>query len=898
MCLDCVNAPNEIGSLVAWRPTDTDEYVPGQTVETICEDEKEYLIKWKNTSYYMSSWMSGAWVWGRTHASMRTAFARKNNGMNLPKMTSVDAIPEDYLRVDIVFDVKYTNVVSERIKNVDLARVKEIESALVKFKGLGYEDVVWEKRADADESERWADFKAAYDDWVEGHYVHLPVAHNMEQHINRVKKQNFAAKVELKEQPSTLTGGTLMEYQMEGLNWLLYQWHRGQNAILADEMGLGKTIQIIAFLTTLQHLHGCWPFLIVVPNATCANWRREIKQWAPSLRVVSYFGPKEARALAQKYELFHGKKAGDLKCHVVVTSYEAAQDEDCQKLFKRIKWAGLVVDEGQKLKNDNNIIYGALSALKMPFKVLLTGTPLQNNQRELFNLLQFLDPSVNAQALEEQYATLTSQNVPELHDLLRPFFLRRTKAQVLTFLPPMAQIIVPVTMTALQKKLYKIIIAKNADLLKSILGANSDKRPSAVKGLRNLLMQLRKCLCHPFVYNLGIEERVANEIVSHRNLVEAASKLQLLEIMLPKLKERGHRVLIFSQFLEMMTMMEDFMDGLGLQHLRLDGTLGSLAKQTVIDKFNAPDSTTFALLLSTRAGGVGINLATADTVIIMDPDFNPHQDIQAISRAHRIGQKKKVLVFQLMTRGSAEERIVQIGKKKMALDHILIERMEADEADGQDLESVLRFGAEALFKDDDSHDIQYDAASVDLLLDRSQMEDTQTGNDKSAESSFGFARVWANEAGTLEDGLGGGSEDETHANPSTWDRILEERARQAALDDAERVMTFGRGKRQRRVSGMLMLFAPHANTAQAIDYTKEALSGLPEVDRSDSDTDFQTRGEDSDGEDSGLEKNQAIDPIEQQDLEPHRSTSMVRETMPKPTPKATSTAGKHRSRTT
>ncbi|MCJ1282753.1 hypothetical protein MMC26_002078 [Xylographa opegraphella] len=836
-CYDCATAPGEIDALVAWRPLDIESYISGQTTEQVAEDDKEYLIKWKKMSYYKVVWKRGGWVWGITHPAMRKAFARQNNENNLPKMRTEDAVPEEYLRVDIVFEVKYNSVVSTHTEQIELARVKEVEKAKVKFKGLGYEDVVWEEPPDPADGERWDDWKMAYEDWVQGHYVKLPNQPKLKAHIAKIKAQTFESKIMMKQQPKTLTGGELMDYQLEGMNWLLYQWHSGHNAILADEMGLGKTIQVIAFLSTLQKEYKCWPFLVVVPNSTCANWRREIKHWAPSLRVVTYFGSSEARKLAHQFELFPESNK-ELACHVVVTSYDAAQDVNVQTVLRRIPWAGLIVDEGQRLKNDKNILYSALTSLKVPFKVLLTGTPLQNNQRELFNLLQFLDSSINAEALEEQYAVISKDNVAELHELLRPFFLRRTKAQVLKFLPPMAQIIVPVTASALQKELYKSILAKNPDLLRSIIGGD---RKASVKGLRNLLMQLRKCLCHPFVYNMEIEERTANHIMSHRRLVEASSKLQLLEIMLPKLHQRGHRVLIFSQFLDMMTIVEDFLDGLGLLHQRLDGTMSSLEKQKRIDEFNAPDSALFVFILSTRAGGVGINLATADTVIILDPDFNPHQDIQAISRAHRIGQKKKVLIFQLMTRGTAEEKIMQIGKKKMALDHVLIEQMDADDADNNDLESVLRFGAEALFKDDSTQDIHYDPSSVDQLLDRSQIEDTKTGNDNSAESQFSFARVWANETGTMVDKLGTSDDEVKTSDPSLWDKILQERKLQAEKEALQRAENLGRGKRQR-----------HA----IIDYTKQTTtegdvreSQGKYVEREDSDTDFQSRG-DSDGEDS------------------------------------------------
>lgn len=799
-CRECSSSHTKVESLIAWRPTDLEKYIPGTATQSTSEDGKEYLVRWEKCSYSKSTWMPGPWIWGVTKHSMRSAFANRDNCRNLPKLTFEDAVPEEWLRVDIVLDVRYTNLVKVQVEQVDMKRVKEVKQAYVKFKGLGYEDVVWDEPPDPQDTDRWEDFRSAYENWVRGRYVHLPATTPLNNRLVKERSQNFEDKAMLKEQSKLLVGGELMSYQLEGLNWLYYQWHQQQNAILADEMGLGKTIQVIGFLLTLKEAHGCWPFLIVVPNSTCANWRREIKHWAPSLRVVTYFGSSEARALSEKYELFPGKDK-DLRCHIVVTSYDAAQDDDFRKVFRRINWQALIVDEGQRLKNDKNILYSALSALKAPFKVLLTGTPLQNNPRELFNLLQFLDTSIDAAELEQQYTELTKENVPRLHNMLRPFFLRRTKAQVLTFLPPMAQIIVPVTLTVLQKKLYKSILARNPDLLKAIFGGSKRALAKTERAsLNNMLMQLRKCLCHPFVYNRDIEERSSNVVVSHRNLVEASSKLQLLEIMLPKLQERGHRVLLFSQFLNMLDMVEDFLDGLGLFYQRLDGSMGSLEKQKRIDEFNAPDSRLFAFLLSTRAGGVGINLATADTVIILDPDFNPHQDIQALSRAHRIGQKKKVLVFQLTTRSTAEEKIMQIGKKKMALDHALIEHMAADEEESLDLESILRHGTQALFQEGDADDIKYDSASVDKLLDRSRIENTDIAKDQSAESQFSFARVWANDKGILEEGLEEEDSDSASApDASIWENILKEREAEVAREAAERAETLGRGKRQRQV---------------------------------------------------------------------------------------------------
>ena len=491
-------------------------------------------------------------------------------------------------------------------------------------------------------------------------------------------------------------------------------------------------------------------------------------------------------------------------------------------------------------------------------KVLIRlGTPLQNNPRELFNLLQFLDTSLNAKELEEQYTELTKDNVSRLHDLLRPFFLRRTKAQVLTFLPPIAQIIVPVSLTNVQKKLYRSIVAKRPELIRSIFSAGKNVKQQDRASLNNILMQLRKCLCHPFVYSRAIEQVDPNPAIAHRNLVDASAKLKLLETMLPKLQEGGHRVLIFSQFLDMLNIVEDFMDGLGLYYQRLDGSMGSLEKQKRIDEFNAPDSQLFAFLLSTRAGGVGINLATADTVIILDPDFNPHQDIQALSRAHRIGQKKKVIVFQLTTRGTAEEKIMQVGKKKMALDHVLIESLEAEDDAGMDLESILRYGTDAIFKDDAEDDIRYDAASVDKLLDRSQMEDTLPGKDNSAESQFSFARVWANDKGILvEEGLNDFSDQ--GPDPSIWDALLLEREREAAQEAAAVAEALGRGRRRRQNIDYAKQIE-EANADGSSPFGKGSHGRRHSI-NSDSDTDFQAHEPGESDEDVEMEgMNQAND---------------------------------------
>lgn len=845
-CKECLTAPAKVGALVAWHPVDEDVYDANQPLNEIDEEQKVYLVKWDGMSYFRATWMPGPWVWGSTSHMMRKAFAKRDEAQR-PKWRTEDAIPEDYLRADIVLQINFTSIVDIRAEEVDKARIREISKALIKYRGLGYEDAVWEAPPSPEDGDRWTDFVTAYNDWAMGHYVRPPTAGRLKKRLEKLRQQDFS-KLEKHEQPENLIGGQLMQYQIEGLNWLYYKWFSLKNAILADEMGLGKTIQIIGFLATLVQEHGVFPFLIVVPNSTCPNWRREIKRWAPSLRAVAYYGSKESRDLAMQYELYP-ENSKDLRCNIVITSYDAAADDNCQEFFRRVPWQGLVVDEGQRLKNDKSLLYSALGALKAPFRILLTGTPLQNNQRELFNLLHFLDDSYNAEELEERFdvENLTQEKIKELHDLIRPFFLRRTKAQVLTFLPPMAQIIVPVSMTIVQKKVYRTILAKNPELMKAIFAAPDTNAEGGGKlkhgekaSLNNILMQLRKCLCHPFVYNRSIEERDVSIAATHRNLVDASSKLKLLEILLPALRERGHRVLIFSQFLEMLDIIEDFLDGMSLAYQRLDGSISALQKQKRIDEFNAPNSPLFAFLLSTRAGGVGINLASADTVIILDPDFNPHQDIQALSRAHRIGQTKKVLCFQLVTRASAEERIMQIGRKKLALDHALIQSMDADDAEETDLVSVLRHGAGEIFEDSGEQDIIYDAPSVDRLLDRSHMKDTSSAAaDRSAEMSFSFARIWANDQGALRDEMedAGATVAQQAPDPNVWASILRERERVAAEEAMTKAKAFGRG---RRVRG-------------PVDYNdlggegRDGVDGMPAVVRTkgkiksgdESDTDFQ-----------------------------------------------------------
>lgn len=793
-CNQCRLA-DPVHRIVAWRPKKELAILePGLEYGSIPEDRKEYLIKWAKKSYFACSWVSGSWLYGAVHGPMRTAFAKRADVEDLCKANRKDAIPRDYLAADVILAVKMKNGTPEiTTKKNALSNISNVHRILVKFRGLGYDDVVWDKPPSADIANLYTFFQDAYSSYIDGQYfAHEPIA-DLRQRMKDFRNRDVP---KLEEQPAAVQNGTLMPYQMEGLNWLMDNFHQDKNIILADDMGLGKTVQVIALIASLvTESPRCWPFLVVVPNATCGNWRREFKKWTPDLRVVSFHGGTAAQDLTYKYELFPNKSK-HMRAHVVIMSYESAQDPHTKTLFSSIRWVGLIVDEGQRLKNETTLLYQALSAMRVPFRLLMTGTPLQNNKKELFNLLQFIDDTQDANKLDQEYDVLTKENIPHLHQRLRPYILRRTKAGVLTFLPPLRQIIVPVTMTKLQEKLSKSIMERSPKLIQAIY-AKTKLEKNDRSNLNNILMQLRKCLCHPFIYSDAIEELHHDPLVIHDNFVQASAKFIFLDAVLPKLKDAGHRVLIFSQFLEELTHLEDFLAGKDLLYKRLDGNMDSLAKQKCIDSFNAPNSPLFALLLSTRAGGVGINLATADTVIIMGPDFNPHQDLQAISRAHRIGQTKPVLCMQLMTKGTVDERIMQAGRSKMALDQALIETMDDDDLEEEDLESILRHGAAALFNEDyQKSAIHYTSADIDKLLDRSDMEIAKPGEAKPGNGDLPYAQVWNSGTGGLEDLE---ISEEQPVDSNVWEKIIAEREFEAQREAELNQQRFGRGERRRTV---------------------------------------------------------------------------------------------------
>ncbi|OCH94711.1 hypothetical protein OBBRIDRAFT_746991 [Obba rivulosa] len=676
--------------------------------------------------------------------------------------------------------------------------------AFVKWDDRGYEDATWDSPPRRGEPGYDA-FVTAFKRFISAGSVTVPsrVAKGVPARAKDEFRKKYAFTSNSPPKLGQADNLRLMPFQVDGVNWLCDNWWNLQHCILADEMGLGKTVQVATFIGTIIAKWKAFPALVVVPNSTITNWVREFERWAPSLRVVPFYGENRAREVIKNYELFHSNPQSGTtgaKYHVLVTTYETiTNNKEFAPVFKRTpRWEVLVVDEGQRLKSDVSLLFKKLKELNTIHRIIMTGTPINNNIRELFNLMNFLDPAewYDLKALSTEYEDLSEDKIKELHSKLRPYFLRRIKADVLD-LPPKNEVIVPVSMTPLQREIYRSILSQNLEVLKTLARGSAGGRIGA-SGLKtnmnNILMQLRKCLQHPYLVSDDIEPRGLPKEEAHEKLIDASAKLRLLKVLLPKLRARGHRVLLFSQFAIALDIVEDFLIGEGVKYLRLDGNTKQSVRQKGMDEFNKPGSDISIYLLTTRAGGVGINLWSADTVIIFDPDFNPHQDLQAIARAHRFGQKKTVLVFKLMVKESAEERIMQTGKKKLVLDHLIVQKMD-DEEGGEDVQSTLMFGAKTLFEEEEqaAREIHYSENDVERLIEKTEKEGDEVAPDAGQSSSFSFAKMWSVDKDSLEE-VSGEAPVEMEQTDS-WAKTLERIAAERAL--AKEKEETGRGVRRR-----------------------------------------------------------------------------------------------------
>ncbi|KAL3773005.1 hypothetical protein ACHAWO_003960 [Cyclotella atomus] len=499
----------------------------------------------------------------------------------------------------------------------------------------------------------------------------------------------------LKQQPSLLAKHCKMHpYQLEGLNWMIKLHDHGINGILADEMGLGKTLQTISLLAYLREGRGVkGPHIVIVPKSVVGNWIKEFKKWCPSIRAIRMGGTKEERKKAVTQDL-KPREDGKYSFDALVCSYEAVLKE--KTALGKIPWRYLIIDEAHRIKNENSSLSKAVRLLNTGFRLLITGTPLQNNLHELWALLNFLLPEIfgDSEQFDEWFSMSGKEGqenvIRKLHTVLRPFMLRRVKKDVACALPPKKETKLFIGLTEMQQDWYKRVLRKDAHELNALGG------PSQAR-LMNVLMHLRKVCNHPYLFD-GAEPGPPFSDGPH--LWENSGKMQLLNKLLPKLKAKGSRVLIFCQMTRVLDIMEDYLRLVGYEYCRIDGNTDGEKRDSQMEEFNEPGSSKFCFLLSTRAGGLGINLATADIVILFDSDWNPQVDLQAMDRAHRIGQTKPVQVFRFISEGTVEEKIIERADKKLFLDAAVIQQGRLAEQNSKlskdELMQMVKFGADQI----------------------------------------------------------------------------------------------------------------------------------------------------------------------------------------------------------
>jgi ATP-dependent helicase STH1/SNF2 len=533
---------------------------------------------------------------------------------------------------------------------------------------------------------------------------------------------------EVTEQANILVGGKLKEYQIKGLQWMISLYNNNLNGILADEMGLGKTIQTISLITYLiERKQQSGPYLVIVPLSTLTNWNLEFEKWAPSVSRIVYKGPPNARKQQQE-------KIRQGKFQVLLTTYEYIIKD--RPILSKIKWFHMIIDEGHRMKNSNSKLTVTIQQYySTRFRLILTGTPLQNNLAELWAMLNFVLPNIfkSSTTFDEWFNTpfantggqdkmeLTEEEqilvIRRLHKVLRPFLLRRLKKDVEKDLPDKTEKVIKCKFSALQSRLYKQMVTHNKLVVSDGKGGKTGAR-----GLSNMIMQLRKLCNHPFVFD--VVENVMNPMsISNDLLWRTAGKFELLDRILPKYQATGHRVLMFFQMTAIMDIMEDYLRYRKTEYLRLDGTTKSDERSDLLREFNAPNSKYFMFLLSTRAGGLGLNLQTADTVIIYDSDWNPHQDLQAQDRAHRIGQKNEVRILRLISSNSVEEKILERARFKLDMDGKVIQAGRFDNKSSEtDRDAMLRTLLETADMAESGEQDEMEDDELNMILARSDEE--------------------------------------------------------------------------------------------------------------------------------------------------------------------------------
>lgn len=687
----------------------------------LTKDDFKYLIKWQDRAHFHATWETTESLAGFKGLKRLDNYFNKFIQTFIFVMTDPDMPEEDKEQYwmdrekKLESDEEHQQV--ERV--IDTRETADDTEYLIKWKGVEYRDSTWESASLVQQID---DLQAAIDAYLD-RSSKLPISDKSQSSLKTRRPW-----VPFKEQPSYIKHGQLREFQIRGVNFMAMHWCQGNNVILADEMGLGKTVQTVSFLNWLRHDRGQQgPFLVVVPLTTIPAWADTLKNWTPDINYVVYLGKAPSREIIREKEITVDGNAKKPKCHVVITSYEYILS-DCSFL-SAIPWQFLMVDEAHRLKNRDSQLYAKLMDFNIPNRLLITGTPLQNTLTELSALMDFLMPGrLQIDEDIDLQSEDAGQKIRELTDAIKPYMIRRTKQKVENDLPPKTEKIIRVELSDVQLEYYKNILTRNYSALNA--GAKGPKQ-----SLLNIMMELKKASNHPFMFPQA-QDRIlspdAGREETLRALITSSGKMMLLDRLLTKLKADGHRVLIFSQMVRMLDHLAHYLQLRGYQYQRIDGTIPAKPRRQAIDHFNAPDSDDYCFLLSTRAGGLGINLMTADTVILFDSDWNPQADLQAMARAHRIGQKKPVTIYRLVSKDTVEEEILERARNKLMLEYITIQRGVTDQdsklfANDKDFSQKLARANKVLAEPSSSDDISR------ILKKRGQKMFEQVGNQKKLE---------------------------------------------------------------------------------------------------------------------------------------------------------------------